>query len=488
MKTFINATYIFLLLAFGVINGQEIQIKQVDINSTGDDFAPALSPNGRIMYLTSERDGYQQNVYVVQRTSTGWTVPDEISGYVNDGDQNGSVAVTPDGQFMVFAAYEHGVEGFGRTDLYSAEKIDGKWRNVQNLGPMINSGAWDSQPNLSYDGNTLYFVSDRPGGEGGADIYFSVKSRDGWGKARSIGKKINTSSDEMSPYIGMDNKSFYFASNKAGGMGGFDLYYTTIQRNTIGDLKNIGAPINTSSNEIFYCPISNTEYAYFSSDRGGGIGMYDIYMVVPNPFPTDEVIMVSGIVADDETKEPLGSDIVVTDLLTGKAVANFRSDDETGDYYVVLQKGNVYSITAYKSGYLFYSEEFKIAPTEKGHEKKKDIFLSPTKTRLLIFFDFDKFDLKNESIPELERVVEYLKDNEDYQIRFEGHTDDQGTDAYNDELSLKRAESVKKYVVDAGISPDRIDTKGMGKRHPLMQGTSDEARARNRRVEMILIE
>lgn len=465
---------------------QKLEIKSVDFNTDGDDFSTCFTNNGRFLFFTGD-DGGGQRVLMTERTSGGWADPWEVGGDVNDADQIGAVAVTPDGQFMIFAAYDHKYASLGRTDLYSARKKYGVWTEVENLGTNVNSEYWDSQPTLTSDGNTLFFVSDRPGGLGGTDVFMSSRTKGGWSKAVPLPQPVNTPNDEMSPVMGGDNKSMTFASNREGGFGGFDIYFTKYNGNSFSKPSNAGQPINSSADEYFYASQQNTNIAYFSSDRAGGQGGIDIYMAVPNPFMSEGVVIVSGNVLDEQNKNPLGAKIIITDLKTGKKVADFRSDDQTGAYSVILQPGSVYSITATKEGYVFYSDKFEVPPTEKGREIQMDVYLSPNSTRLLLFFDFDKTDLQNESIPELERVIEYLKDNPGQKIALEGHTDDVGSDDYNDNLSLNRANAVKNYIVQGGIDGSRITTKGYGKRKPLIKDTTEEARSRNRRVEMKIL-
>lgn len=492
MKAFYRTLAGFLILVFLLscpdIFAQMVEIRGFEHNSAYDDFAPALTRNGRMMYFTSERKKGRQKVYSVERSSSGWTTPDDIGSDINNGVQNGAVTLTPDGNYMIFAAYRHGVTGEGRTDLFSARRIDGQWTDVQNLGPAVNSDAWDSQPCISSDGTTLYFVSDRPGGNGGTDIYYSTKTREGWTKAQNAGTAINSSADEMSPIIAWDMRNFSFASNKSGGQGGFDIYIAKVNNNVFSDVKNAGSPINSSADEYFFVTLSNSDVAYFSSNRAGGSGELDIYTAIPNPYKSGSVVMVRGVVRDEKTNKPLGAKIIVTDLKTGQKAAELQSDDQTGDYFVVLQPGRTYSITAESEGYLFYSERYEIANDDKGREVTNDIYLSPTNTRLLIFFDFDKFELKGESIPEIERLIEYLRDYPKVKMLIEGHTDDVGTDQYNDKLSLDRANSVKDYLVSAGLDKNRIKTEGIGKRRPIVKETTDAARAKNRRVEVKIIE
>jgi outer membrane protein OmpA-like peptidoglycan-associated protein len=477
-----------LLIAFAMNSFAQINIKEVSFNSSVDDFPTSLVENGKYMYFTSESSDFRQKVFFVEKTSAGWDFPEMLDDDINDGIQNGGATLTPDGQYMIFAAYEHGEDSYGRTDLYSARKVNGEWDLIQNLGSFVNSDAWDSQPYLSSDGSKLYFASDRAGGYGGADIYVSERTASGWSQPKNLGRTINTEYDEMSPIMSADGKVFTFASNRTNGVGGYDIYISNYQNEGFTVPKNAGDPINTVYDEYYFISVPNADIAYYASNKPGGSGNLDIYTVVPNPYKSGAVVLVSGVVSDAATGVPLGSDIIVTDLRTRKKVAEFKSDDITGKYYVVLQPGRSYSITAQKPGYVFYSEKIDIPSTDKGYDIEKNIQLSPTGTRLLVFFDFDKSEPKEESIPEMERVIQFLRDNPDKNIQIEGHTDDQGTDDYNNKLSIDRAKAVREYLVAAGIDGSRISAVGYGKTKPLVPEKTEEARALNRRVEMKILE
>lgn len=482
-------TIALFLFAAVCLNAQDIVVTPVDFNSSSDDFASAPARNGRMIFFTTDRDGMQK-IYYVERTSGGWSRAKEIRGNVNEGEMNGSATLTPGRSVMLFASYKHTAWSVGRTDLYSSLLIDGERTEIENLGRNVNSDSWDSQPSLTSDGNTLYFASDRPGGYGGTDIYVSRKTINGWSIPENLGPTINTSSDEMSPVIGDDMKTFTFASNRGGGYGGFDIYFAKLNGGNFSSPIIAPEPINSNADEYFYYPLSNSDRAYFSSNRSGGAGELDVYQAAPNPYPTDAVVYAEGKSLDASNMRPIGCKIIVTDLVTSKKIAEFMSDGRTGDYFVALQPGRNYSITAERPGYLFYSEAFRLPPTDEGYSVEKNLLLSPIeagRTRLLVFFDFDKSNLQDESIPELERIVEFLRSNPGVSIMLEGHTDDVGSDDYNDKLSLDRAASVKAYLTNAGIKPTRIQTKGLGKRNPLVQGTDDASRAMNRRVEMLIL-
>jgi len=476
-----------LLMGCTVASAQTVRIEPLDNNTAYDDFAPAYTNHGRVIITTSDVDGKGQRLRTMERTSGGWTSLTALLGDVNDATHSGSTTLTPDGQFMIFASYENDVDGLGRTDLYSSRKINGKWKEVKNLGAPINSAAYDAHPTLSSDGRTLYFISDRPGGNGETDIYVATSDGSAWSAPKLVAG-LNTSSSEMSPVIGSDNRTLYFSSNRPGGAGGFDVYVAKVSAGVATDIRRIGDPINTASDEMFYNALPNSDQALFSRTMANGL--YDNFLAVPNPFPSEPVVLVEGIVSDVKTKEALGANITVTDLATGKKVASLKSDDQSGQYYVTLTPGRIYSITASTPSYVFHSERYEVPPGSKGSTIKKDIGLFPIEGgegRLLVFFDYDKAELKSESVPELERVIELLRENPNVRLRFDGHTDDQGSDDYNDKLSERRAQSVRDYIAAGGITATRMEAKGFGKRAPMAQGVSDEARAMNRRVEMKVV-
>lgn len=479
-------TFLLLFLAFPLF-AQKVEVSPLSVNSSSDDFGATFANNGRLIFFTSEREAdgsARQKIF----TSSGWGSPQELPSAINAGRNNGSVALTPDGQYMIFAAFNR-ADNLGRTDLYSAERVRGEWTNITNLGPNVNSADWDSQPTLSSDGTVLYFASDRAGGQGGTDIYVSRREGTGWGKATNIGQVINSTFNEMTPTIAPDNSTFYFSSNRPSSFGGFDIYSSRFLKGSFSRPEIFEEPINSSADEYFYTALPNSTTAYFSSNRSGGSGALDLYTAVPNPVPPAPVRIVTGIVRDANTSGALGSTIYVTDLRTGKRVAELHSDDMTGEYFVTLTSGRKYSITSSKSGYLFYSEQFEVPEAGAGNEVKYDISLSPIsqgRTRLLVFFDFDKSDLKEESQSELERIAEFLQANPAVKVEIGGHTDDQGAADYNDKLSADRANAVKTYLVKNGIPASRITTKGYGKRQPLVESKDEAARAQNRRVEMVI--
>ncbi len=487
MKNFLRS---FAMLSMAVlvcivnIGAQTVTIEPIPNNTRYDDFAPSITNHGRLIIYSSDRDGKGQRLMSMEQANGMWSGSKLLNGDVNDAEHAGVATLTPDGQSMVFSATNHDVQGAGRTDLYIAQRRGGKWRDISPLGSSVNSSFYDAQPSLSSDGRTLFFVSDRPGGQGATDIYTSIWDGTEWSIAIPVAG-LNTASGEMSPVIAADGRTLYFASERPGGAGGYDIYVASVQGAAASNVRRLREPINTAADELFYTALPNSDRAMMT--RSNAAGDYDNFTVTPNPFPADAVTLVEGVVRDEGSREPLGAEVTVTDLKTGKRVATLRSDDATGAYYVTLTAGHVYSITAVSEDHVFHSERYEVPVGAKGRTVKKDIDLSRIRGgggQLLVFFDNDKSELRAESMPELERVVALLRENSSVRMQFDGHTDDQGTDDYNDGLSQRRAEAVRTYVISAGIEASRLTAKGYGKRRPMVRGTTDEIRQQNRRVEM----
>lgn len=481
------AAVALLLVLPVVLVAQTVTVEPLQINTRYDDFAPCITQHGATMLFSSDVDGRGQRIMMSTSRDGEWTLVSPLDGDMNDAKHSGCATLTPDGQMMVFSSTGHDVQGAGRTDLYVAYKRKGAWRDVAALGALVNSPSYDAQPSITSDGRTLYFVSDRPGGQGETDVFVVTYDGTDWTVPVPL-SGVNSPWHEMSPVISADGRTLYFGSNRPGGAGGYDVYVATVQNGAATSVRRMREPINSAADELFYTALPNTDRALLS--RSTAAGDLDISLVTPNPFPGEPVTLVDGVVRDAASRAPLGAEITVTDLKSGKRIATLRSDDATGAYYVTLTAGRTYSITAMAEDHVFYSERYEVPSGAKGRAVTKDIALSSLKggnARLLVFFDLDKSELKSESMPELERVIALLRQTPTMRIEFDGHTDDQGNDSYNDALSQRRADAVRSYVVSAGIDASRLIARGFGKRRPMAQGTTDDVRQLNRRVEMQIL-
>lgn len=463
-----------------------IRALQGEINSSDDDFGPVILGNGRVLYFTSDRDG-NQDVYTAISGYDKWEQIQKLGPPVNTDTDEGGVAVTPDGHWMVFVGCGR-EDALGDCDLYIAEYSGGMWRNVKNLGPNVNSPAWDSQPTISSDGLTIVFASERMGGQGGTDLWMTTRPYGGeWRPAVNLGAMVNTVGDELAPAMAADNKTLYFSSDQHPGMGGLDVYRTVYAGAAWSAPVHMGTPINSEEDDYFCGLFLNSKDMMFASTRGGGRGGLDLYLAVPNPLPPSAVTTVTGRVSDSNTDAPLGATLTIRDIRSNAIVSSFHSDDVDGSYIVVLQPGRDYVMTAESQGYLFYSERFSI-PDDAGNDLiRKDVKLTRDLVRLLVFFDFDKATMKSESYVDLDRAADWLRANPDMRVEVAGHTDNVGARDYNRKLSQDRAEAVVQYLVGKGIPSSRLRAAGYGMDQPIVGNDTEEGRAQNRRVEFRVV-
>ena len=379
--------------------------------------------------------------------------------------------------------------------LYFSAFNSGKWTFPVNLGSPVNTIKWESQPSISANGKMLFFSSNRPGGKGGKDLWYSIFNENGrWSKPVNLGETINSTGDEMSPFIHFDGKTLYFSSDGWPGMGGFDLYKTRMNEDsTWSDPVNLGYPINTYNDEMGLIIESGGQKAYFSSkrDENGGKNIYsfNLYEAVrPDP-----VAYFKGKVTDREDGRMLTAEYDLINLSTGKSVVNSRTD-KNGNFLVCLPSGFNYALNVSKSGYLFYSENFMF---EGQHSVLKPytmlIKLSPLKVgeKMLlanVFYESDSWELKKESLAELNKLLKLLNDNVQLVVEIGGYTDATGNDEHNFVLSEKRALSVVNFLVENGIPAERLKYKGYGNTSPIGDNVTSEGRKLNRRTEVKILD
>lgn len=498
------------------IKGQQELIKQgntmpdpvnlgISVNSISDEYSPQIDPTGKRLYFTSQRQGkfsaktpkeknnYGEDVYFVERQGTTWgspvLLPEPINSYNNDFGSTFS----GDGQTMVYVRCGD-KDGVGNCDLFITQLNGENWSDPVNIGGVVNSKKWDSQPCISADGTKIIFASDREGGYGNADLYLIEKNRFGdWGVPQNLGTLINTPWTEKSPYLAPDGKTLYFCSNGLPGFGGADLFKSTLENNKWSMPVNLGKPINSEGDDNYFTISASGEQAYFASTREGGQGMYDLYQIeIPESLRPQPSVIVSGIVTDAKNQEKISAWVLVEDLNTGELIATNKSNSKTGEYLIVLPAGRNYSVSANKEGYFFYSQSFDVAKDAKYQELKKDIVLKPIEkgTKVVmnnIFFETGKAELKSESYLELAKAVELMKTNKSMTIEVGGHTDNVGSDETNMKLSHERAKSVMDFMVKAGIDLTRIQAKGYGETQPVASNDTEEGRRTNRRTEFIIL-
>lgn len=457
--------------------------------STPEEFVK-LNPDG----VRRVFDIFQEDFFVSFRIKNYWSFAQELGSTINTKQSEGAQSLTSDGNSMYFTACNRS-EGLGHCDIYTSKLINNEWNEPVNIGSSVNSESWDAQPSISPDGKTLYFVSDRKGGYGGKDIWFSTLLSEGkWSNPLNLGEKINTSGDEQSPFIHFDNKTLYFSSNGHLGMGGSDIFISRrIADGSWSDPVNIGYPINSIADEIGFIVTANGEKAFFSSDRlankGRDIFEFELYKEA-RPIP---VSYLKGKVYDAEDLKKLNAHFELIDLNSQEIVMQAESDKTSGEFLLCIPTDNDYLLNVSKEGYLFYSDNFSLKGIhEITNPFLKDVALNPIKKGQKIvlrniFYLTDSYQLQETSQAELSKLVEFLSNNPSLKIEISGHTDNVGSDEYNLKLSENRARSVVDYLISKDIQSSRLIYKGYGEMVPIDSNDSETGRANNRRTEIKIL-
>lgn len=478
-----------------------------EINSNLSEYHPSITADGEYMiYTVLKKEGNSQcsgirpedgeeDFFYSTFKQDKWGNRTNIGGPLNTVCNEGAANLSPDGMFMFFYSARDRFDPNKRDpvkDIYFAKKEGNKWSVPEPLPYPVNTGSFESQPSFSSDGKTLYFTSDRPGGFGSNDIWKTTRNSDGtWTAPVNLGPTINTIGNEISPFIHPDNQTLYFASNGRYGVGGQDFYYSRINEN--GEFttpKNIGYPINTPYDERSLIISADGSKGYFASKNlQGGMGEYDLYYfdLYAEARPVYTTYL-KGHIFDDKTKVPLRANFELIDVETGKVIITSFSDEKTGDFLVSIPENKTYALNVNRSDYLFHSESFDMKVNENRDPFLIDIGLKQIELNTVIvlkniFFDTDKFDLKQESTAELKKLTELLTKNPTLKIEISGHTDNKGAKAYNQTLSQNRAKAVYDYLIANGISSNRLTYKGYGDTQPIADNTTEEGRAKNRRTE-----
>ena len=474
------------------------------VNSEWDEYLAALTADDEQIVFTVKRPRdkgtvcafclNEEDLYYSSKSFGAWLPREELGTPVKTGYNEGAQCLSPDGKYLLYTMCDADF-GMGSCDLYWSKRIGDRWSRPRNFGAPVNTSVWESQPSMAADGMTVYFASSRPGGFGGMDIWKTTMTSEGeFSVPENLGPTINTPGDDAAPFIHSDGRTLYFASNGRVGMGGYDLYYSTLQTDgTWSEPIDMGFPINSPADEINIFINASGTVAYIASDKDGGYGGLDLYsfelddQLRPNP-----VTYIKGHVKDAFSGEPLAARIEMIDLKTRQLLTSTSSDAVTGSYLACVHTGGNILLNVSHPDYPFYSENFQIEKTYTELSPfLKDISLQPTDVGTVVtlknvFFDFDKTELKPESFVELDRLVSYLQHNS-VRIEIGGHTDDQGSEDYNDRLSENRAKAVYDYLIQKGIPADRLTYKGYGKRMPVADNSTDEGRATNRRTEFKII-
>jgi outer membrane protein OmpA-like peptidoglycan-associated protein/tetratricopeptide (TPR) repeat protein len=464
------------------------------INSKFPEYFPSLTIDGRQLVFTRQLNFFNEDFFGANALPSGeWSASAPLPGDINTDRNEGAQNISQDGKVLVFTSCD-APDGFGGCDLYYSLLTRRGWSQPINMGNVINSEFWESQPSIAPDKRALYFAARAPGGLGGSDIYVSYIMPDGkWGPAMNMGPKINTSGDETSPFIHADNQTLYFASNGLLGYGKMDLYL--VRKDSAGywaTPENLGYPINTVDDEATLFVTSDGITAFYASDRSDSRGALDLYsFTLREDIRPVKTLWVKGKVYDVKTKQGLPSAVELKDIATGLRSSKVQTDEE-GNYLITLPVGKDYAFNVNRKGYLIFSESFPLSSKPSDSVYQYDIPLQPIEVNANvilrnIFFETGKYDLKKESEAELDNIVELLKENNTMVVQINGYTDNVGKPADNLALSNNRARSVVAYLAGKGIETSRLQSKGFGETRPVSGNNTEEGRAKNRRTELQVI-
>lgn len=495
------------------------------VNSTYSEYSPLISADESMMIFTSRRNnttgegrdpGDQQffeDVYVSYQENGQWSQARNIGSPINTDKNDATVGLAPDGQQLFI---------FNEGDIFKCELKGEIWSKPKMLPKTINTVEREGDASFSYNGKTMFIASERTDKTfGGFDIYYSIQTeKEKWGEVQNLGSVINTEYDDRSVFMHPDGKTLYFSSRGHNTMGGYDIFYSTKDDNGNWTKPlNIGYPINTPEDDLFFVLSASGKHGYYSSAKEGGVGTYDIYMITfrgpEKPViqnnednliasagnPMSEVIVqqkvelktmrltiLKGTVKDDISSNPIEATIEIVDNAKNELISTFTSNSATGKFLVSLPSGKNYGIAVKAEGYLFHSENFDIPAATNYQEINKDIRLKKASvgTKIVlrnIFFDLAKATLRAESNTELDRLTTVMNENPQLKIEISGHTDNQGSLELNTKLSEARAKAVVDYLISKGISTGRLTFKGYAFSQPIAPNDTDEGRQENRRVE-----
>lgn len=464
------------------------------VNSPQDEYLPVVTADERTIIFTRKASN-NEDFFTSSKNDNKWSHSKSLSPNINTYEFNeGAQCISPDGNYLFFTGCNR-PDGLGRCDIYISKREGNEWSKPFNIGAPINTSGWESQPSISADGRTLYFVSTRNGGKGGYDIWKSdLKDGGEWTVPVNLGPEINTAYDEQSPFIHPDDQTLYFSSNGWPGLGGKDLFVSRKKMN--GDEQsgwskpeNLGYPINTFGEETGMTISSNGQVAYFASNQKGGSGGLDIYSFeMPEKSRPNAVTYVKALVYDKQTKEPLEAKVQIINVRNNSFAFDDMTDAVTGEFLATLAIGKSFALNVSRDGYLFYSQNF--TPDLKLSTKPYTIEVPLQKIEVgglvvlnNVFFESNKYDLLPESKTELNQLIVFLQDNSGIRIEIGGHTDNVGDDKSNQILSENRAKTVYDYLLSHKLTGNRLSFKGYGENKPVFDNSTEEGRKNNRRTE-----
>jgi len=505
------------------------------VNSKDPEYSPIFNFKDSVLYFTSRRENttggkkssysrlYYEDVYVSNFRNGKWQMAEQMEKPINTKHNDAAIDISPEGRELCIY---RGHKGSG--DLYNSQFKKDKWHKPNKMRKIDKGNYRESSVSVTPDSMTIYFISNRKGGQGRQDIWVSQKTLSGkWQKPQNLGHVVNSKYNEETVEISSDGKDLFFSSKGHNSMGGYDIFKTHHNDDgTWSEPINIGYPINTTGDDVFFMLTKNEKFSYYSTHRDDSFGDKDIYRIVflgqekpthitngnPNDLiayfaePISEVdiekpvsikiiqlSIVKGIVTDAFSGKPVKASLELVDNATGEVVKVIDSYASTGAYTVPLPPGKSYALTAGAADYFFHSENFVIGDTSIHEVIRKDIQLQPMGVGAKIvlnnvFFSTGKSTLRPESFSELNRLASLLTKYKNIRVEISGHTDSQGSESNNQKLSQRRSQSVVDYIITRGVNIAQIVALGYGESQPRADNSTKAGRQLNRRVEAKILE
>ena len=495
-----------------------------EINSEFEDYGPVLNENeDEIIFTTRRREGNlnpnvaddnkpYEDIFISRKNNDAWSYASNIGERINTPFHDSNLALSADGKTLYILKDE------GGGDIYYCNQLaNGTWGAPVPLPGIINSTFEEKSISISKDGSTLYFSSNRPGGLGGTDLYTATKDAKGeWANVKNLGPTINTPFDEEGPFIDYDMVTLYFSSKGHKNMGSYDIFravFDPAKKNWTAP-ENLGYPINTPDDDIFYITSSDGKRAYYSSVREDGLGYTDIFLITtPEGMKDRETVAEDDdpevpvakkdatplryllTIVDGQTKAPLAAKVSLRGLKDNIVVASTPLKPGVYEFRVTHPEAKEYRLAIEKAGYVFMNQNVSIRGAGQGDQilsrtiELRRLNVGTTSVLRNIYFDYNRASFKTESYSDLNKLEAMLRQNPNIKVEISGHSDSHGHWQYNRTLSQKRAEAVKDFLTKKGIDPRRVKAVGYGESRPLASNDDEQdGRELNRRVEFKVLQ
>lgn len=541
----ITLTCFFILILTSVFS-QKLEKLGSAVNTEYNEIHPLIAPDASTLYFVRVshptnnfgKDG-SNDVWYSEYRNNRWDIARRMPNSINKDRYNDIFSITPDGNTMLIrGAYEKGRK-LNEVGISISKKNERGWSQpekveIPKLGSMCKGYYLSAY--LSNNGKVMMLAFSEKKKSNKDDIYISFMDRKGeWSKPEGLGSDVNTGGVETTPFLASDNQTLYFASDRSGGQGGLDIWVTKRKNrfwNSWSEPQNLGPVINSNEDDYYYSIAANGQFAYMATKKET-VGMGDIvrFKLFEDPpqgadqtitsiaEPTAEgennptgktvneksngqpglttapvpVVMLSGKVVDQKTGKPLDAKIIYETLPDGEEAGVAYTNPQTGEYKIVLPYGSKYSVRAVAKDFIAVGRSVDLTEIKQYKEvtgqelKMVPIIVGETVALNNIFFQFGKATLTDDSFPELDRIAAELAERNTLVIEIQGHTDDVGSDEANLTLSQARADAVRSYLSGKRIPENQVRSVGFGESRPIASNANPEGQAQNRRVEFLIV-